>query len=106
MKSYEKVVLISFDHLQKIHFCAKLEGRGSTVEPARPILSLNFKWAWRTRLRRHTHQILKNCVFLKAKVMILLSIFDISIQKSAILEKLIFCFKSRPQPGKFSHVAA
>ena len=33
--------------------------------------------------------------------MILLSFFDISTQKFAILEKPILSFKSRPQPGNF-----
>ena len=39
---YQKVIVISFVYLQKLHYFSKLQGRGSKIGPATPILILKY----------------------------------------------------------------
>ena len=46
---YQKMVLISFEHLLKIHYFLKLHGRSSKIEPTAPFSIFSFenlKWVW------------------------------------------------------------
>ena len=78
------MTLILFVCLQKICNFAKLGGCGSKIEPATPILILNFNGAWQAYFLNHTHITLGNYVFFIDIQMILLAFFDIPNQKSVI----------------------
>ena len=95
-QKYQKIILITFIHLQKLYRFWKLWGCGSKDMPATPFSILNFKWVWQTQFLSHTSQILKNYVFFIDVQMILVSFFDIPYQKSAIWKKAIFIFNFRP----------
>ena len=72
------MVLTTFIHLQKIHNFSKFGGHDSKFELAIPLSSSNLKQAWQAHFLSNTLKILKNCVFLIDKQMILLLFFDTS----------------------------
>ena len=41
-RKYQNMILLSFEHLQKIRIFPKSGGRGSKIEPAMPISILSF----------------------------------------------------------------
>ena len=81
------MILISFEHLQKILIFPKFQGCDSKIVPPMPFWSLKFKWAWQTQFLSHTPVILKNCVFFIYAQMILVSFFHISAQISVNWKK-------------------
>ena len=86
------MVLISIIHLQKIKKFSKFGGRGSIFKLAMPLWSSNLKQAWWAYFLSHTFKILKKCVFIKDKEMILVPLFDISNHIFLNQEKSIsFC---------------
>ena len=78
------MILISFEHLQKILIFPKFQGFNSKIGSATPFSILNFKWVWQTQFLSHTSQSLKSYVSFIDVQMILVSFFDIPYQKSAI----------------------
>ena len=78
------MILISFEHLQKLLIFPKFQGCNLKIVPATPVRILKFKWAWQTQFLSHKLVTLKNCVFFIDVQMILVSFFDIPYQKSAI----------------------
>ena len=42
-REIKKIILASFEHLQKLYWFSKLGGQGSKVKPAMPILILMYK---------------------------------------------------------------
>ena len=93
---YEKMVLTTFIHLQKIHNFSKFGGHDSKFELAIPLSSSNLKQAWQAHFLSNTLKILKNCVFLIDKQMILLSFFDNSNRIFVNQEKPILYCHFRP----------
>ena len=83
------MILISFEHLQKILIFPKFQGCNSKIVPATPFWILKFKWAWQTQFLSHNLVTLKNCVFFVDLQMILVSFFDVSNPKSVISKKPI-----------------
>ena len=71
------MTLILIVCLQKIYNFENLEGCSSIIEPATPILILNFNGAWQAQFLNHTHVTLGNYVFFIDLQMILLAFFDI-----------------------------
>ena len=45
-KKFEKMLVISFDHIQKMYNFAKLQVCGSKNEPATPIFNLNLNCSY------------------------------------------------------------
>ena len=93
---HKKMVLTTFIHLQKIHNFSKFGGHDSKFELAIPLSSSNLKQAWQAHFLSNTLKILKNCVFLIDKQMILLSFFDISNHIFVNQEKPILYCDFRP----------
>ena len=96
-QEYGKMVLISFEHLEKILIFPKFQLRSSKIVPATPFWILKFKRAWQAQFLSHNLVTLKNCVFFIGVQMILIPFFDISNQKSVISKKLIFLFNVIPK---------
>ena len=71
------MILISFEHLQKILIFPKFQGCNSKIVPATPFWILKFKWAWQTQFLSHNLVTLKNYVFFKDLQMILVPFFHI-----------------------------
>ena len=71
------MVLISFEHLEKILIFPKFQLRSSKIVPATPFWILKFKWAWQTQFLSHNLVTLKNYVFFKDLQMILVPFFHI-----------------------------
>ena len=71
------MILISFEHLQKILIFPKFQGCNSKIVPAMPFWILKFKWAWQTQFLSHNLVTLKNYVFFKDLQMILVPFFHI-----------------------------
>ena len=61
---FQKMTLILIVCLQKIYNFEKLEVCSSIIEPATPILILNFNGAWQAQFLNHTHVTLGNYIFL------------------------------------------
>ena len=74
----------------KFHEC------GSKIEPATPISTLNFEWAWQVQILMYTHKTLGNYLSFIDEQMILLPFLYISNQNLANLEKTIFSLYPRP----------
>ena len=73
------MIVISLVDLQKISLFPKFGGCGSKIEPATPLRSLKFKWAWRAQFLSHTLQILEKVIFFEDLQMVLLSFLEIFI---------------------------
>ena len=73
-----------------MHTFSKFGECGSKIEPAMPILILNFRWVWQTQFLTYTHETLEKYVFFVYHQMILVPFFDIPNQKSIIKKILIF----------------
>ena len=71
------MVLISFEHLQRLLIFPKFQGCNSKIVPATPFWILKFKWAWQTQFLSHNLVTLKNYVFFKDLQMILVPFFHI-----------------------------
>ena len=71
------MILISFEHLQKILIFPKFQGCNSKIGSATPFWILKFKWAWQTQFLSHNLVTLKNYVFFKDLQMILVPFFHI-----------------------------
>ena len=78
------MILISFEHLQKILIFPKFQGCNSKIVPATPFSILRFKGEWQAQSLSHNLVTLKKYVFFIDDQMILVSFFDNPYQKSAI----------------------
>ena len=77
------MIVISIERLEKYNIFSNLQGHSSKIELAAPISILKFKWAWQVSVLSHTPTTLKRYVFSIDVQMILVSLFEISIPKSA-----------------------
>ena len=91
---YQKIIVISFEHLQKLYWFWKFWGCGMKFRPVMPFWILSLKWAWRAQFLSCTPAILKSYVFFIDIQMILSSFFDNSNQKSTKQEKPILSDQS------------
>ena len=73
------MVLISFEHLQKIHNFGKFGRCSSKIRPTTPISISCYQRAWQTFSMIHTLQTFKNDSFFIDEQMILLSFFFLII---------------------------
>ena len=71
------MILISFEHLQKIFIFPKFQGCNLKIVPATPFWILKFKWAWQTQFLSNNLETLEKWIFLKGVQIILLPFFHI-----------------------------
>ena len=92
-----KVVLLSFEDLQKIRIFPKFRRRSSKIVPAMPISILNLSRAWQPQFLCHTLEILVSVGSFIDKQMMFYKFFCIFNRKATISKKLIFLLYSSPQ---------